>query len=89
MISHIIIKKPWLTLALKESIKTKNKSYVNSTKGNNKEDKSTQYKLYRNKLHYLLRSAERKYYHDLLIEHRNNLKKVLESHQICNKQTEE
>ena len=75
MISHIIIKKPWLTLALKESIKTKNKLYVNSTKGNNKEDKSTQYKLYRNKLHHLLRSSERKYYHDLLIEHRNNFKK--------------
>ena len=68
-------KKPWLTLALKESIKTKNKLYVNSTKGNNKEDKSTQYKLYRNKLRHLLRSSERKYYHDLLIEHRNNLKK--------------
>ena len=68
-------KKPWLTLALKESIKTKNKLYVTSTKGRNKEEKSTQYKLYRNKLHHLLRSAERKYYHDLLIEHKNNLKK--------------
>ena len=66
-------KKPWLTLALKESIKTKNKLYVTSTKGRNKEEKSTQYKLYRNKRHHLLRSAERKYYHDLLIEHKNNL----------------
>ena len=65
-------KKPWLALALKESIKTKNRLYVNSTKGNNEEDKSTQYKLCRNKLHHLFRSAERKYYHDLLIEHRNN-----------------
>ena len=36
-------KKPWLTLALKESIKTKNKLYVSSTKGRNKEEKSTQY----------------------------------------------
>ena len=68
-------KKPWLTLALKESIKTKNKLYVTSTKGSNKEEKSTQYKIYRNKLHHVLRSAERKYYHDLLVEHKSNLKK--------------
>ena len=67
-------KKPWLTLALKESIKTKNKLYVTSTKGSNKKEKSAQYKLYRNRLHHLLRSAERKYYHDLLVEHKSNLK---------------
>ena len=67
-------KKPWLTLALKESIKTKNKLYVTSTKGRNKKEKSAQYKLYRNRLHHLLRSAERKYYHDLLVEHKSNLK---------------
>ena len=36
-------KKPWLTLALKEAIKIKNKLYVTSTKGRNKEEKSTQY----------------------------------------------
>ena len=67
-------KKPWLTLTLKESIKTKNKLYVTSTKGSNKKEKSAQYKLYRNRLHHLLRSAERKYYHDLLVEHKSNLK---------------
>ena len=71
--SHIT-KKTWLTLALKESIKTKNKLYVTSTKGSNKKEKSAQYKLYRNRLHHLLRSAERKYYHDLLVEHKSNLK---------------
>ena len=73
--TNLTITKPWLTLALKESIKTKNKLYVTSTKGRNKEEKSTQYKLYRNKFHHLLRSAERKYYHHLLIEYKNNLKK--------------
>ena len=67
-------KKPWLTLALKESIKTKNKLYVTSTKGSNKKEKSAQYKLYRNRLYHLLRSAERRYYHDVLVEHKSNLK---------------
>ena len=52
-------KKPWLTLGLKESIKIKNKLYVTSTKGSDKEEKSAQYKVYRNKLHHLLRSVER------------------------------
>ena len=78
------ISKIWQTLLLrnlgwhlpyKNLSKQKNKLYVTSTKGRNKEEKSTQYKLYRNKFHHLLRSAERKYYHDLLIEHKNNLKK--------------
>ena len=72
---HYYNKKPWLTLALKESIKTKDKLYVTSTKGSDKDEKSTQYKIYRNKLHSVLRSAKRKYYHDLLVEHKSNLKK--------------
>ena len=72
--SHITIKKTLLTLALKESIKTKNKLYVTSAKGSNKKEKSAQYRLYRNRLHHLLRSVERKYYHDLLVEHKSYLK---------------
>ena len=63
---------PW-----KNPSKQKNKLYVTSTKGSNKEEKSTQYKIYRNKIHHVLRSAERKYYHDLLVEHKSNLKKIL------------
>ena len=31
--------------------------------------------MYRNKLNHILRSAERKYYQDLLIEHKTNVKK--------------
>ena len=60
---------------------------MNSTKGNNKDDKSYNMNCTK-KLHHLLNSAERKYYHDLLIEHRKNIYKVLESHQICDKQKE-
>ena len=67
--------KPWLTPALKESIKTKNKLYINRYKGIDHNKKCEKYKAYRNKLNHLLRSAERKHYQDLLNEHRCNIKK--------------
>ena len=67
--------KPWLTTALKESIKTKNKLYIDRYKGTNCNEKCKIYKAYRNKLNHLLRSAERKHYQDLLNEHRSNVKK--------------
>ena len=67
--------KPWLTTALKESIKTKNKLYVDRYKGTNCNERCKIYKAYRNKLNHLLRSAERKHYQDLLNEHRSNVKK--------------
>ena len=66
--------KPWLSAALKQSIKEKNKLYVIQKKQNDKE-KVIYYKKYRNKLNQLIRSAERKHYHDLLIEHKSNIKK--------------
>ena len=52
--------KPWLTPALKESIMIKNKLYVSRNKGAYTEAKKY-YKKYRNKLHHLIKSAERKY----------------------------
>ena len=72
---HTTIRNPGWRLPWKNPSKQKNKLYVTSTKGSNKEEKSTQYKIYRNKIHHVLRSAERKYYHDLLVEHKSNLKK--------------
>ena len=69
------IKKPWLTSALKESIKIKNKLYISRNRGNETERRISHYKTYRNKLHHLLRAAERQYYQDLLTEHKSNLKK--------------
>ena len=68
-------KKPWLTSALKESIKIKNKLYISRNRGNETERRISHYKTYRNKLHHLLRAAERQYYQDLLTEHKSNLKK--------------
>ena len=37
--------KPWLTAALRESIKVKNKLYVNRHKGNNPDERCAQYKI--------------------------------------------
>ena len=69
--------KPWLTAALKESIKTKNKLYANRYKGTDYNERCERYKAYRNKLNHLLRSAERKHYQDLLNEHRCSIKKSI------------
>ena len=66
--------KPWLSTALKESIKIKNKLYVKSKRSGNSE-KVSYYKKYINKLNQLIRSAERKHFHDVLLEHKSNLKK--------------
>ena len=67
--------KPWLTNVMKESIKMKNKLYIIRNKGNTADESNERYKMYRNKLNNILRSAERKYYQDLLIEHKANVKK--------------
>ena len=64
--------KPWLSAALKQLIKEKNKLFVVQKKQNDKE-KVIYYKKYINKLNQLIRSAERKHYHDLLIEHKSNI----------------
>ena len=67
--------KPWLTNALKESIKTKNKLFVNRNKGNDTEERNACYKAYRYRLHHILRTAERQYYQDLIMQHKANIKK--------------
>ena len=66
--------KPWLSTALKESIKIKNKLYVKSKRSNGDENVFF-YKKYRNKLNPLIRTTERKHFHDILLEHKSNLKK--------------
>ena len=66
--------KPWLSTALTESIKIKNKLYVKSKRSSGSENVSF-YEKYRKKLSQLIRSAERKHFHDVLLEHKSNLKK--------------
>ena len=67
-------KKPWLSMALKNSIKTKNLLFLKSRK-----DPSlatvTSYKTYRNLLNSLLRKAEKQHYHELMENNKNNLRK--------------
>ena len=68
-------RKPWLTTALKQSIRTKNRLYKRY-----KCIKSTYnecwYKSYRNKLTSLLKNAEKSYYAELLESNKSNLKKT-------------
>ena len=54
--------KPWLSTALKESIKIKNKLYVKS-KGSNDDENVSFYKKYRNKFNQLIRTVVRKQFH--------------------------
>ena len=58
----------WLTPALKQSIKIKNKMYLYQLKYCTEQNKK-QYRIYRNRLTNLLRVAEKDYYCDLLTKH--------------------
>ena len=78
---------PWLNDTLKEAIKQKNVLYVKQLRTKNEDDIKF-YKSYRNTLTKLLRHAERKHYHDLLEEHKSDLKaswKILKT--VINKGT--
>ena len=66
-------KKTWLTDALKNSIKTKNKLFARYKKSQD-ENIELQYKKYRNLLHVLLRKSEKDYYDTLLRNNINNIK---------------
>jgi hypothetical protein len=68
-------RKPWLTDGLRNSIKCKNKLYRIYMKTKSLVDHK-RYKMYRNKLHHLLRSSERRYYQELLGYNKDNLRKT-------------
>lgn len=68
-------RKPWLTSAIKESIRIKNKLYWRYKKINSCYNEC-QYKLYRNKLTKLIKHAEKKHYEALLEANKSNLKKT-------------
>lgn len=71
-------KKPWLTSALKESIKIKNKLYIKLTNKLANKDSTYRYKQYKNKLNHLLRIAEKNHYGDQLLKHKSNMRKTWE-----------
>ena len=68
-------KKPWLSDTLRETIKKKNKLYYKSV-----QIKSLQaeidYKTYGNELGRLLKTAERKFYNDILYLNKSNSKNI-------------
>lgn len=66
--------KPWVTTALLNSIKRKNKLYVQYVK-NPCTISKTRYKMYRNKLTHLLRISERNYAKEYLHKYTNDLKR--------------
>ena len=72
---HIITINLGSQIPISESIKTKNKLFVNPNKGSNTEERNACYKAYRNRLHHLLRMTERQYYQDLILQHKANIKK--------------
>jgi hypothetical protein len=72
---HYSSKKPWLSVGLKQSIKIKNHLYKCFLKDPTP-NKEEQYKIYRNKLHHLLRRAERDHYENIININKNNLKKT-------------
>ena len=55
--------------------KDKKKLYVKRFKGGNTEENCKQNSINLNKINHIMRTAERKYYLDLLNEHKSNLKK--------------
>ncbi len=67
-------RKPWLTEALKVSIKTKNKLFAKLQKTPTSENEM-RYKRYRNKLHHLLKITEKSHFQKLFEENKNNAKK--------------
>ena len=66
-------RKPWLTSALKKSIKVKNKLFKRKNKSGNPEHDSD-YRKYRNCLNSLLHKAERDHYGSLLEQNKSNMK---------------
>ena len=68
-------RKPWLTDALRNSIKFKNKLYTKYLKVKSVYNEIT-YKNYKNKLTRILKAAEKKYYSELLIANKSNMRKT-------------
>lgn len=68
-------RKSWLTAALKTSIKRKNKLYLRSIVSPSPENKAM-YKQFRNKLHSLMRRAEREHYDSMFQKNKNNMKRT-------------
>ena len=67
-------RKHWLSDAIRNSIRNKNKLYHKYKKIPSVRNEIT-YKTFRNKLNHVLQFAEKKYYKDLIISHWDNARK--------------
>ena len=65
---------PWLTQAIKNSIKRKHKLYTKQLKHHTQENIKI-YKTFRNRLNHVMRISERSYYQNKIIEYQSNLRK--------------
>ena len=76
-------RKPWLSDALRNSIRNKNKLYHKYKKIPTIRNE-TSYKLFRNELNHVLKIAEKKYYIELIISHKDNtwfiIKNIINKH---------
>ena len=86
-------RKPWLSDALRSSIRYKNKLYHKYKKIPSVKNE-TVYKSYRNKSNHVLKCAEKKYFRDLIISHKDNtrrswsiIKKIINRHRKSNIQS--
>ena len=78
--------KPWITSAIKKSIKTKNKLYRLKLKNPSNATFARDYKIYRNKLTHVKEHAKRLYYNQLIQENMHNSQKVWKTiNEILNK----
>ena len=71
--------KPWLTRAIKKSIKKKHKLYGKVLKSNYSEDNLKKYRTYRNVLTTVLRNAKRKYYSDVFEMYKGDIAQTWKS----------
>ena len=69
------VRKLWLTCGLKKSIKIKDKLYAIMSSKKTAYNENI-YKNYRNRLHKLLKNAERNYYNDQMLTNRNDIWKT-------------
>ena len=67
--------KPWLTEGLKHSIKLKNKLFIQYKKCSSAHNE-IKYKIYRNRLNKLIKTAERHYYQEKLENNKCNIKRT-------------
>ena len=67
-------RKPWLSEGLRKSIKHKNKLYYNYRKIKSVQNEVV-YKVYKYRLQKLLQAAEKKVYHGLIVQYKNDMKK--------------